>query len=72
MLTVRHVEQNGYEAVREVREVWLDPPAHSDDKPSKYDLHAQPDGAEPPLHFASGTVFVMNSAGKTVARYDLG
>jgi hypothetical protein len=32
----------------------------------------EPGGAGQPLTFSDGTVFVMNSHGKTVSRYDLG
>ena len=71
MLTLRHIETRPseyvdtekYELLTEAQKVWKDP--------------ATPDvlfATEPDdnvLQFGTGTVYVMNSDGKTVAKYEL-
>jgi hypothetical protein len=64
MLTVRHIEPNGYEFIRETTGVWRDP-ADPDQV-----FAAADEGAEP-VRFATGKLYVMNEAGKTVATYHL-
>lgn len=69
MFTVKLVEHNGYEICQEVTEVWAEkhPTRHDD-----HNVHARkPDGDV--VHFSDyGSLFVMNSSGKTVASYHLG
>ena len=65
MFTVRHIEPNGYEAIHQVKSVWKLPTG-----PGKVVLASPIDQSEP-LRFGTGTLYVMNDFGKTVATYEL-
>ncbi len=64
MLTIKHVECDGYESVRQASHVECYP----DDRGL---LAYGVPGEVEPLHFASGKVYVMGDGGKTVAIYSL-
>lgn len=68
MLTVRHEEPNGHESVNEAIRVWRDPHPPQCCEP-QHPLYAEVPGDAHPLAFTTGRVFVMNTAGKTVATY---
>jgi hypothetical protein len=68
MLTIKHVECDGYESVRQASHVERYP--LNADAPGVI-AYGVPGEAEP-LRFASGTVYVMGDGGKTVATYSLG
>jgi hypothetical protein len=67
MLSIKLIEPNGYENIREVTEVWTSP---SD--PTVKVLARPADGGETLQFGGPGTLYVMNSAGETIARYPLG
>lgn len=84
MLTVKQVEENGYEQIHEVTRVWFETEAmqrraqaiaqHGGDSPQpvpRDTLYAAVPGEDHPMQFGSGTIYVMNENGKTVSRYDL-
>lgn len=60
MMTVRHVDVDGHERVFEVDSVDRTPPP---DNELVFGIVRR---------IASGTVYVMNDAGKTVAKYEFG
>lgn len=67
MLTIKLIEPTGHEQIREAKEVWTSP---SDDY---IRVLARPADDGDTLQFSGpGTLYVMNSAGETVARYILG
>lgn len=74
MLTIKHVEEDGFEGVRQCKSMSFFPPGHSGGSKDKcvVMLH-ETEGGDPDgiVQFASGTVYAMNSEGATVARYDL-
>lgn len=77
MLTVKHITISGEETIKEATAVRFAPaPTQAigpDDISVSYVMYQSPhlaDGVE--IAVSGGTVFVMNSAGKTVSRYDLG
>ena len=67
MLTVKHVRLSGQEDLYQSVTVWYSPIENQtpDGRPAMITM----DLGDP---LTGGTVFVMNDAGKTVARYDLG
>jgi len=72
MLTVKLVEPNGHEQVYEVSEAWASP---AKDPPGTHEVYATrvDSKGDHPLHFGgSGSVYVMNANGATVAKYTLG
>lgn len=78
MFTVRHVESNGHESIRQAKVIWREPaepgnPLMTGMHDAFFDsqLSELRDGAEP-IRYDSGTVYVMNDAGKTVATYNFG
>ncbi len=65
MLTIRHIEPgSGYEAIYETKAIWREPSAPGD-------VFAETGRGEEPLRFGTGSVFVMNDNGKTIAVYYL-
>jgi len=78
MFTLRHIEDNQHESIRQAKWVSYDP-GHGNSSSGERCLHygnAQMDVDREPTvdegRFASGTVYVMNENGKTVAKYDFG
>lgn len=78
MFTLRHIEDNQHESIRQAKWVSYDPgfgPSSKGERGLQYgnaemDVDRQPTVDEG--CFASGTVYVMNENGKTVAKYDFG
>ena len=68
MLTIKHVECDGYESVHQASHVNYLP--WNVDKGAEVMAFGVP-GEGFPLHFASGKVYVMGDGGKTVATYSL-
>jgi hypothetical protein len=80
MFTVKLVEHNGHEQIYSASEVWAEP-ASVDEQPKVGDIKMRvfarveppPLNLINPVTFAGyGIVYVMNDAGKTVAKYWLG
>jgi hypothetical protein len=70
MLTVKLVEPNRHEQVYEVSEVWAVP---AQNPPGTHGVYATREHGGDPMHFGgSGSVYVMNANGATVAKYTLG
>jgi hypothetical protein len=67
MLTIKHVECDGYESVRQATHVERCPWNADNGGVFAYGV---PGEAEP-LRFATGKVYVMGDGGKTVATYSL-
>lgn len=70
-LTVRHLEPSGHESITQAVSVSFQPLGDNQD------LQLIAFGVPNPVsdgcnRYASGTVYVMNEAGATVAKYDLG
>ena len=74
MFTIKHVEKNGHESIRQAKMVCRDSIDASltplDGQPFQQNVYAEVDGE--PLCYGSGDIFVMNDSGKTVAVYHLG
>lgn len=73
MFTLLHKENNGHEALYEAKAVWRDPMPKKESAlgpdPNRF-VYADVDGHDP-LAFGTGTLYVMNAMGKTVATYHL-
>lgn len=74
MLTVKHVEKSGHESVTTAESVSFDPAAGENNEYPRGQLLAF--GTPRPItgvfdQYSSGTVYVMNSTGATVAIYRL-
>lgn len=63
MLTVRHIDRDGAESIRETKHVVVDHDAEQRLRLAFSDWDDE---------FTSGTIYVMNEMGRTVAKYDLG
>jgi hypothetical protein len=63
VLTVRHIDESGLESIRETKHVTV---GHSANQRKCVGFCDWDD------EFTSGTIFVMNEMGRTVAKYDLG
>lgn len=77
MLTIKHVAISGDETVRQAMEVRLaHEPIPQDDQLTSADTHKARVYADlednATVQIESGTVYVMNDAGATVSKYDLG
>lgn len=73
MLTVRIIDRQGFEFVKEAKSVHFNPEAKGE-RPEDYQpesLFVFFEGEILPETIECGTVFVMNSNGKTVAKYDI-
>jgi len=70
MLTLRHVEKNGYESVQQVASVSLEMPAEHNEYHPTLNRHNE-NGQVLDGGYGDGKVYVMNENGKTVAVYDL-
>jgi hypothetical protein len=68
MFTLKHVESDGHEALHEATRVWREPHAPGCVEPNRT-LWADVTEGQHPLAFCTGSVYVMNAAGKTVATY---
>lgn len=75
MLTLKHVEQDGHEGVMQALEVSFSPtaPAPSPRLLCAFGVPGPDAGARTngTVMFSSGTVYVVNDSGKTVAIYNL-
>lgn len=74
MLTVKHIDPNGKETVFPALEVVYDPHhfgAVAAPEGQGYIWYEAPQGAGVNHRLEDGTVYVMNAAGATVARYGL-
>jgi len=65
MLTVKLVEAGGHEQIREAKNVWTSP---EDDGAVRIE---EPDGSSVAFGGGDGTLYVMNEAGHTIARYHM-
>lgn len=72
MLTVKHVEKSGHESVTPTTSIAFDPATGENKEYPRGQLLAF--GIDTTVagynRYASGTVYVMNDNGSTVARYD--
>lgn len=75
-LTVRHLEPSGHESITQAISVSYQPgnntPERGDEKPLLIAFGVPDSMGEGHCNYGSGTVYVMNEAGATVAKYDLG
>lgn len=69
MMSVRHVELDGHESIRETQCVWREPV--NPIKGGERLVFCQSDNTDEPLRYASGRLYVMNSYGRTIATYYL-
>ena len=71
MLTIRHIETNGYESIETCLRLWREPEDREAKDPD-FDRGAMVADLGGGLlrTFSSGTLFVMNDNGKTVAKYE--
>lgn len=69
MFTIKHIHFDGSEEIIEAESVRFTPGTGPSNIPPTLWIVALGTVGERPL--TGGTIFVMNSAGKTVARYDL-
>lgn len=71
MLSVKHIEENGYESITEAERVWTNNPA--EDNGYTTTLYASGGSAsKPDSHpsvFSNGSVYIMNDNGKTIGAY---
>ena len=78
MMTLKHIELDGREAIYEVSKVWFEPSYKAEygrsgkTVPDTLHASAAAPSEKDPIKISHGTVFVMNQCGKTVSRYDLG
>lgn len=70
MLTVKLVEPNGQEQLWEAEHVWVEPTGKGNHK-VRFTWHSASVGEITSGIGTNGNVYVMNSQGKTVARYTL-
>lgn len=71
MQTVKLVQHDGHEQIHSAERVWADRAPEFGVDAMK--VHATPPGGGAPLTFQGyGTVYVMNAAGATIAKYWLG
>jgi hypothetical protein len=71
MLTLKYIEPNGREIIVETKSVWTEPDSSKPiTQPLVYADNG--DGREPHCFGGYGSVYVMNDAGRTVAKYYLG
>lgn len=68
MLTMRYIEEDGHEVVKEVESVMRVPAKESVTK-SAYLVYWNIDDKGSPVEIYDGTVYVMNEMGKTIANY---
>lgn len=68
MMSIRHVESNGYESIRETQCVWTQP--DNQIKGGERLVFCQTDTGEPE-RYSTGKLYVMNSYGRTIATYYL-
>lgn len=78
LLTIKHIERNGYESMQQAHSVSFHPNGVESDDEKKPALIAYgctaKDGAVDEhgvCRYGNGTVYVMNDAGSTVGRYSL-
>ena len=71
MLTLKYIDPTGIEIIIETKSVWTAPDS---DKPITQPMvYADSgEGRDPHCFSGSGTVYVMNDAGRTISRYYLG
>lgn len=73
MFTIKHIEKDGHESLHEAKTLWRDPVSNDPQAPRPEDRPVYADaGEDHPLQFASGSLYAMNAAGRTVATYHLG
>lgn len=75
MLTVKHVESNGYQSVTLAEMVTFDPAIGQNNEYPNGQVIAW--GVKQPIsdgcnRYGDGLIYVMNDQGSTVAKYDLG
>lgn len=68
MLTVRHIALSGHETILETKRVATEPSLKVGGGPPVFFYEA----AGEMVGLTSGVVYVMNEAGRTIAKYDLG
>lgn len=68
MLTIKHIEEDGSEGIQEARSVSFYDDTDGKEPPTVHAYGVSYDGY---LQYGSGTVYVMNASGSTVAKYDL-
>jgi hypothetical protein len=71
MLTIKHVEPNGYESVVSAISTSYYPAGiQGDDSREEFIYHGCPSAPDGVGRISYGKVFVMNENGKTVSRYE--
>jgi len=76
MLTIKHIEVNGYESIEEVSEIWREPtPGTKSSGRKKNEVQSvwakkNGDREEAPIQFSDGTLIVMNANGVEISRYE--
>lgn len=74
-LTVRHLEPSGHESITQAISVSFQPGTNppGDNEDTQLIAFGVPNPVSDGCNrYASGTVYIMNEAGATVAKYDLG
>lgn len=75
MLTIKHVEKSGHESLTPAETVCFDPAIGEHGEYPNGQVcafgvpHPVSDGCD---RYSSGIIYVMNDAGRTVSKYDLG
>lgn len=72
MLTIRHIEPNGYETIYSCHSLWREPSPNQvkTEHPHYHQGAMVADIGDDQRRFSSGQLFVMNENGKTVAKYE--
>ena len=69
MLTILHVEPSGHESLVQAKRITIEPSVVGENVETRF-LHYESESGEI-VTIGSGTIYVMNDAGKTVGKYRL-